>query len=947
MATLLCQLTKTQHELLAQILAYAANASDPAKSIFKVTRVVTTVKDFEKLYIIGPNSILCNLPHPVAKSSPDKRHAYVTLTDVLANEFAARTSFDNFYFDGNVKVEQLIENPKTLSTTTSAYNLFFSMREEELPGTDSIVYLWLKEWRDDFDPNNTKASRNQVWINTYTICPPTTEKKGKNTYFMAISGKGTDHSPIESIFGNEIEKLAKEGAYFYSGTNKKMIKVKVGKLITCVDRPERTSMFQMGSHNGKYSAYFGYAGFVDGECKLNHLPSCPECRKRRLNTLFHQSASILNENDTRCQNNKCSNWNVMDSQFYFPAPPFYPTSYDTGPDAIAPPCGRVVNMQDVFIPKSPSIDIPRIPSNLNQIIENDVIITNSGNTLPLNQTISNLTTFVTPANVSTILDAEIVHRNIESSIVNAITNELVDYTRPVITRKKKRARRSITSPISSINKVESSQRLPTVVLTVDWLKEAIMFAAHNITAKQPLKPNQAVGSYYWGKGNFGSYLLSCGITQKLIDVVYDCARNKPLQDPIPHTWYDKHALKKCHYAAMHMLFLGHAKSNYDMTASWLRGNGLLTNFGEQVNKYMISIQQLRCHKYYNSHTLSSSSWGTGTWVSENYLFWSRTQKFWFVLPCLLNSKQMQKEDKRDRFINELRMIHRFTSACQAAMSCIMSSERSIPNMSLLIKIYMDTMVEIDNLIKGFNTGKNKRANFVKSNSLGILSAADSHDYLGPATLHWEGGYSGERKIQEVKPFLKTKRANANWQLITLRRLYQLDSLSKVLETLTLSNTVIGTNASPNAINSNRDSEGILKIYSNCDVLQESVNSFNPLSGIVDTNNNVWIACRPRQAGTRSSVVLNQVIFEDNAGRKLGNLCWMTPIHVNVSTTKILPSMKEVMKIAKEYILLLPSLNQDGLSFINLYYSIGSKWSERTPTGFFEPYNITEALFDDW
>jgi hypothetical protein len=97
MAMLLCQLTQAQHELLAQILSYAANASDSKKSIFKTTRVATTVEDFNDLYITGPNSILSNLPVPVAKSTPDKLHAYVTLSDVLANEFAAGTTFDSFF----------------------------------------------------------------------------------------------------------------------------------------------------------------------------------------------------------------------------------------------------------------------------------------------------------------------------------------------------------------------------------------------------------------------------------------------------------------------------------------------------------------------------------------------------------------------------------------------------------------------------------------------------------------------------------------------------------------------------------------------------------------------------------------------------------------------------------------------------------------------------------
>jgi hypothetical protein len=35
--------------------------------------------------------------------------------------------------------------------------------------------------------------------------------------------------------------------------------------------------------------------------------------------------------------------------------------------------------------------------------------------------------------------------------------------------------------------------------------------------------------------------------------------------------------------------------------------------------------------------------------------------------------------------------------------------------------------------------------------------------MGSAILHCEGGFCGERKIQEVKPLLSIKRENANWQ----------------------------------------------------------------------------------------------------------------------------------------------------------------------------------------
>ena len=78
-------------------------------------------------------------------------------------------------------------------------------------------------------------------------------------------------------------------------------------------------------------------------------------------------------------------------------------------------------------------------------------------------------------------------------------------------------------------------------------------------------------------------------------------------------------------------------------------------------------------------------------------------------------------------------------------------------------------------------GKKKPLNFVKSNSLGLLVAASTHSYHGPTMLHWEGGWHGEQKIQQVKPLLHIKWSNADWQTITLHQLYQHETIQRLLD----------------------------------------------------------------------------------------------------------------------------------------------------------------------
>ena len=144
----------------------------------------------------------------------------------------------------------------TLSTTPSAYKLYLDLKEDDQD--QYVLYLWYKEWSDDFDPNNTKASRNQVWSNTFTICPPEGENQGRISYFMSLSCKGEDHSEIEIEFQKELDALSNEGKMFYHGGLKRIIKVKMGKLLLCVDRPERTSILQVGDHNGTFSTFWGH-----------------------------------------------------------------------------------------------------------------------------------------------------------------------------------------------------------------------------------------------------------------------------------------------------------------------------------------------------------------------------------------------------------------------------------------------------------------------------------------------------------------------------------------------------------------------------------------------------------------------------------------------------------------------------------------------------------------
>ena len=197
------------------------------------------------------------------------------------------------------------------------------------------------------------------------------------------------------------------------------------------------------------------------------------------------------------------------------------------------------------------------------------------------------------------------------------------------------------------------------------------------------------------KANLSAYLRSCSCTGRLIDSLYLSDKNGDSVPPYPVSWSDPLIFSKCHYAPMHMLFLGHVKSDIDMVSKWLGRYEILATFGKQANMYLQAVRDLRANRYFAAHQFSSRSWGTGVWVSENYLFWGRVMKFFLILPAL-NQQRLIINNKK--YIKEIWMIKRFVSVTQACLCRIMLTERVVSDLQDIILLYLDAMVEIDGLL---------------------------------------------------------------------------------------------------------------------------------------------------------------------------------------------------------------------------------------------------------
>jgi hypothetical protein len=345
------------------------------------------------------------------------------------------------------------------------------------------------------------------------------------------------------------------------------------------------------------------------------------------------------------------------------------------------------------------------------------------------------------------------------------------------------------------------------------------------------------------------------------------------------------------------------------------------------------------------------------------------------------------------------MVMRFAMAAHACMSRLMSDDRIVPDMEQVIMLYLDTMVEMDRWIMqskakkkqthsneegaddteastmnhpspdvgGGNKNRRRKNNqpnkrrrttpstggeekktrgrnsfgkkpsFTKSNSLGLLKAGRDHNYFGPAKLHWEGGWAGERKITGAKKWMGIKRANADWPTISLRRMYQMESLGRLQEKL-------------EGEKESRDVEMSIYVYKTKAKATEAVAENMPLAGIVDKNGLLWIACRPCDGDSkkRSHILLLQVQFDDEAGEVVGDMCYCAPLGMDIEKSNYpCSSARELDSFADQYVLFLPLLDEKGTAYQNSYYAIGNKWTERVPSGDFLLSELSKKVFQSW
>ena len=320
-------LSQSQQDEFSSIIACLVQ-----KDTFSITRPPMSYADINKFYMSSQHSIYQNIP------SPDifviDNHACVSIENIINLMLSFGTKLNSLNL--STKFSQLNCRTDAIENTREVENIIDNINSEIAPDIESdpiIIYVIL--WSDDFEANHTRKNRNSTWVKTITICPPSSFSTSPiYTHPIAIGRKGQCHDNVNNFFNQELRRISK-CTLRYSKQYRKLHPVFVRPLCVSADRPERSTLNCILSHNGCSTKRWMYSELIP----RNKLPSCKSCFNARWKDLDPNKPKKNNHSICR----RCCDWemNANDTTCHFLPPTNYPTEkHRESPPA---PCGRDVS----------------------------------------------------------------------------------------------------------------------------------------------------------------------------------------------------------------------------------------------------------------------------------------------------------------------------------------------------------------------------------------------------------------------------------------------------------------------------------------------------------------------------------------------------------------------------------------------------------------------------
>lgn len=652
-----------------------------ANHLIKKTRV-PNAQELKRFYLSSSQYCLWqSLPIPQIQNIG--RIAYVNPMDIIRFAFACGLGFDNIpvtketqtHYEPNQKRHFVCESKKM-------QQLIRTIQEaQEKNGDYRIQLAWCTDWRDGFSVNRTKSNRKSVVAWTFSVSPGKNAVNSVgNTFAMALGMKKNDAwTQVEhqvrkdmSVFGDPNKPLL-----LYHGGVRKMVRVFVVRLNASYDKPERADITLTSGHGSNIHRKFGTLLHVQ-------TPSCDS--KRVQEVLARANPERSNERSNGLE------WGWSDKML-------------DGSDvnmkkngAILPSCQlcRAKNLH--FLLGS----FPRgVDGDDDDILQEDIERNYGPCSICADWTMDSTTASKLPFKVPDYPTTCAPNCPIEPPVGRCTTSASVTIL-----------------PCPTTGKNETYLQLQE--LEFPNMIRACKFAFFNSCTGT----NKG-----WNKGTTVAYLKANGLKDDAAEYLFDVAKAAEKEgraneinynDPegidkfqFPASWLEPNfGIKQYIETVMHEICLGVAQGNFELCSIWNKSRGRDKAFRRNAQNLLLAAKKFQL-PWLRTHPFSSSedskkpggTYGTGPWVAENWIAWTRIQK---VLYLHCSTPLTAKSPKTTGNWDVFRLVISFGAMAARALSHSGINDSDIREFHHIMKEFFSCVKELDIQIRHSEMQQKKR-----------------------------------------------------------------------------------------------------------------------------------------------------------------------------------------------------------------------------------------------
>ena len=753
-----------QADLYADLFKFGATSI----RLFKSTSIPTE-GELRRIYGDGnPHSMWNTLPIPTVQKVGDI--GYVSPLDICSFFFACSFPLDDIVVGPDYEAAGNSSRVFHVSDCKAVDEMKRQVVKVVQKGESAFVLVVpANDWKDGHGVNRTKNNRPSVVSWSWTLSPVKDNvNTTDNTFALAIGAKKSTYWPdVEHKFAEDLLKLGTpdKPLRLYWGLGKKMVTVYVKRIVSLADRVERTDSTYTLGHGSAIHRRFGHLiKFESPICNAKAVGQYLQARKTTTS-----AANI--------------HWGWSDD------PKWFESAIPNGSKLPACTHCRAWRVKGLLRGGMPGV------SQEVALEEKRKACVACGD-WHVGSSTRNMLSFAAGDDYPS------------KSASNPPSGIKPAYGRPV--------------PPTDHRENEKGEKIPALKhLPVDFerMKMALRFAFFNAT--RPKKQER------WNKTQTRGYLKSCGVytahQTELLELAEKVMKEGGQDDPKYYT--DQGGIGSLRFPApwsvedigpsgyievlMHILFLGVAKSNFELVASLLKSLREDAPFRRNANNLLIYVKRFGL-SWIKAYPFSKTDMSIGAWVSENVLAWVRLSKVVYHY-CERNGENSRKNGSDD--------IMRFVTAFAALVARLMShsgvtKDQVEVEIDGLIKEFLSCVRELDVLARyekmkrsspkaappgaadseppaaetgGDNSGKKRRtpsggakarkpkkprkssssaggdedekadggtkAWWTISNYISLLNLTEAILSFGPLVNWWDGGGKGERFIQLIKPLI--------------------------------------------------------------------------------------------------------------------------------------------------------------------------------------------------